>query len=361
MGNETAGVLVGNACTAAINASLPIQRLDVQCSPPAPPFLLVVEFCLLALLLLGNAMVCLIVHRNHTLRNKANVFVAILAGVNLTFGFFTTSLNLSAFIVNWHLLPVWCTFGGAINTVFPSASNITLCFVGIDRLVFIRRPKRYRGICKLPCFIIGVTYIGVHALLFATLPPLWGWGRYTNNPVLRICVLDFSTSYTFGYIALLYGYVLPTSILLACYCSVYRAVRRQVLRVRSEGLTFSLRTLTVRHRVLRDTRQGFRRTARTLILMILLHIICWIPFLVVHFVGLQSSTSRSPDPVAVCVSWMFILADLSIQPWTYGMYNHTFRQHVWRAFTCCHLEKRTLCLQLFKNKPRKYQVSPFTE
>ncbi|XP_006818880.1 adenosine receptor A2a-like [Saccoglossus kowalevskii] len=312
------------------------------------------ELCLLFFLLVGNSTVCWIIFTNENLRNRANMFVAILASADLCFGIFVAPFIVAGFLGDWYTDPYLCNFSGVITTLFPAAANVTLCFVSIDRLLFVRKPLRYQEYWKSPRCIVAICYVWIHALIFPTLPPLFGWGKYIHHPAVNTCIPDLTEVPLFGYVTVAYGFVLPSVIMIYCYYRIYRAARLQVMKVRSEA--FAYQATTVR-RVLHDTKLGYRRTAKTLILMIVLHTVCWTPNLYVQVYSLRYGDSYAPSSKLQYVSALLILTNTSLEPWVYGMYNVAFRKAVRRLFTVCDW-KRLNCFRACPRRPSNYQVSP---
>ncbi|XP_070546249.1 melatonin receptor type 1A-like [Ptychodera flava] len=248
------------------------------------------ELFLLFILLVGNSTVCWIIFTNENLRNRANMFVAILASADLCFGVFVAPFIVAGFFGEWYTNPYLCNLSGVITTLFPAVANVTLCFVSIDRLLFVRQPLRYQEYWRQPRCLCSICYIWLHALILPTLPPLWGMGRYVHHPTANTCIPDLSSVPVFGYVTVIYGFILPSVIMVYCYYRIYRAARLQVMKVRSEAFAYQATTVK---RVLHDTKLGYRRTAKTLILMILLHTICWSPSLYVQLTSLKTRTSTT--------------------------------------------------------------------
>lgn len=321
--------------------------------PVSPVFLHLIECSLCILLIVGNTTVIWIIKNNDNLRNKANAFVATLAISDLCFGICVFARTLRT---TWYSTSFGCQLIGAINTFFPSTANITLCFVGIDRLLFVRKPARYQETCRFSKNAIGLAYIVTHAVCFATLPPVWGWGKFTPYGEMKTCLLDLSGSPAYGYATLLYGFIFPFIVLVLVYFRIYRAARLLSIRVRSESFAKGHNRGVVRH-----TRHGFRRTSKTLSLMIILHFLCWTPFVVVQLTGLTLSKDVGTDNWtndALYASWLPILANSAIAPWVYGLYNPAFRRCIRFAFAtvyCRRIRRR----RIFRRRFRVYQVSPY--
>ena len=322
-------------------------------------FSYIFEFILLTLLILGNSTVIYIIKSNNNLRNKANVFVAVLASADLCFGMCTIILKITGFIYPWYTNPIACTLGGIINTFFASLGNITLCFVSIDRMIFARKPYKFQENCRFSkknALIIGLVYIVLHALCFATLPPLWGTGRFTHYAGTTTCLLDLSEEPIFGYITIIFGLLLPCFILFLCFTRIFRAARLQTIRIHSATFEKELNKHDSTRRVLRDPKRGLRKTSKTLSRMVILQFTCWTPFIAVQLISLYT---ECPSMIANSV-WFMILVKSALEPWVYGMYNPVFRRSVRRgvAFFYCS-GKKLRRRGIFSNRMRVYQVSSY--
>ncbi|XP_033126602.1 melatonin receptor type 1B-A-like [Anneissia japonica] len=317
-------------------------------------FFHVIESFLLFLLLIGNVTICWIIFSDEYLRNKANVFVAVLAMSDLCFGCITVPFTVAGFFTTWYRNSILCNFSGFVNTVFPVAANITLCYISVDRLIFVKRPIRYAKLCKPSITGIGILSIFVQSVFLAA-SPLFKLGTYFYHPALYYCIIDVASTPGFAFAFFVFGYFIPSTILCFCYYRVYRAARIQILRVRADAVSYQ--ASASRH-VLRGAKRGFHRTARTLILMILLHIVCWTPSITIYLKRMVSPT-YSPSNTTVYLSWFLILVNMSLEPWVYGMHNNRFRQMVRRFLAVCRCLPHPRVMRAFKNRNKKYQVSPF--
>ena len=315
------------------------------------------EFILLLLLILGNSTVVWIIKTNNNLRNKANVFVAILASADLCFGLCTIILTITGFIYPWYTNPIACTLGGIINTFFASLGNITLCFVSIDRMIFVRKPSKYQENCRFSRNALSIVYILLHALCFAALPPLWGTGKFTHYAGTTTCLLDLSEEPIFGYITIIYG---TSSSVFRPLLYASRGYSEQQDFKPSEFISASFAKKPNKHdstrRVLRDPKRGLRKTSKTLSMMVILQFTCWTPFIVIQLISLYTECPR----MIVYNAWLLILAKSALEPWVYGMYNPAFRRSVRRGVAFFYCSGRKLRrFGILSNRIRVYQVSPY--
>ncbi|XP_003690070.1 orexin receptor type 2-like isoform X2 [Apis florea] len=96
--------------------------------------------------LIGNALVCVAVYRNHTMRTVTNYFI-----VNLAVADFLVLLLCLPFTVLWDITETWflgltlCKAVPYLQTVSVTVSILTLTFISIDRWYAICFPLRFKS------------------------------------------------------------------------------------------------------------------------------------------------------------------------------------------------------------------------
>ncbi|XP_076655672.1 orexin receptor type 2 isoform X2 [Halictus rubicundus] len=108
--------------------------------------------------IVGNALVCIAVYRNHTMRTVTNYFI-----VNLAIADFLVLLLCLPFTVLWDVTETWflgltlCKAVPYLQTVSVTVSILTLTFISIDRWYAICFPLRFKSTTsRAKTAIIGI-------------------------------------------------------------------------------------------------------------------------------------------------------------------------------------------------------------
>ena len=127
---------------------------------------------------IGNVLTLFVIICYRPLRDVTGMFLANLAVADLlqsTFGM--PLIAVSAFRRQWIFGETLCTLSGLTNSLFCTASVLTLTAISVDRWLAIVFPLKYRAWLTVVRARTVLAYIWLHALSIAVLPVL-GWSRF---------------------------------------------------------------------------------------------------------------------------------------------------------------------------------------
>ncbi|KAM6951501.1 melanopsin-A-like [Aplochiton taeniatus] len=227
--------------------------------------------------MLGNLLVMYAFCRSRSLRTPANMFIINLAVtdflmcVTQTPIFFTTSMH-----KRWIFGEKGCELYAFCGALFGICSMITLMVIAVDRYVVITRPLASMGAMSRKRALVILAAAWAYSMGWS-LPPFFGWSAYVPEGLLTSCSWDYMTftPSVRSYTMLLFTFVffIPLFIIIACYCGMFRAIRRTtqaVGRINGEGCRDSVKKM---HKMKSEWKM-----AKIALIVILLYVFSWAPY-----------------------------------------------------------------------------------
>ncbi|CAH2315137.1 probable G- coupled receptor 101 [Pelobates cultripes] len=286
---------------------------------------------LLCLSLFGNIMLLVVFHRKPQLLQVANRFIFNLLVADLL----QTVLVMPCVIVTslpdiWPLEHGLCGAVVVLMHLFAFAGVNTITVVSVDKYLAIIHPLSYptKMTPKRGSLLISCTWL--FSVLQST-PPLYGWGKIEFDLHNHYCKVLWASSYSYTVLSALFSFILPVSIMLACYGMVFRAARRQNALVhpvqangcdRSDGTrSTALSTLdkTHHHRPLYHC-----KAAKVIFAILSSYIISMGPYSVLSIVA-SSANLVIPRWVTSLVLVLFFL-QCCIHPYIYGYMHKSLKK-----------------------------------
>ncbi|KAM5146773.1 putative G-protein coupled receptor 101 [Mantella aurantiaca] len=304
-----------------------------QGSPSMPDTVLRIALIisLLCLSLFGNIMLLVVFHRKPQLLQVANRFIFNLLVADLL----QTVLVMPCVIVTslpdiWPLEHGLCGAVVVLMHLFAFAGVNTITVVSIDKYLAIIHPLSYPAKMTPKRGSLLIFFTWILSVLQST-PPLYGWGKVEFDLQNHYCKVLWASSYSYTILSALFSFILPVSIMLACYGMVFRAARRQNALVhpvqangsdRSDGTRSSaLNALdkTSHHRPLYHC-----KAAKVIFAILSSYIISMGPYSVLSIVSSCASTII-PKWVASIVLVLFFL-QCCIHPYIYGYMHKSLKK-----------------------------------
>ena len=278
---------------------------------------------------IGNAVVLWLFYKNQSLRTISNRFLA--------------SLCIADFLVGFVIDPIWIAIrfftqpkrAGILKQVInllwihsTAATVFNLCCVSVDRFIAIRFPFRYQDIItKKRCYAVIIMVW----LISLFLP----FSRILVDNRTNIEKLWFSLTFI--------TFVLPITVVVLCYFSIFKAARKQANRIQRENLQHS-NEMNAPVRAIQNY-----KAIKTIGFVLGVFIVSWMPSLVVSVVDYVTASDKCVDHRLAYVVWPWIEAiaftSSAINPWIYCFRNGEFREVLH-----CSFEFRTRRVTLDSNR-----------
>ncbi|XP_042908623.1 orexin receptor type 2 [Parasteatoda tepidariorum] len=305
--------------------------------------------------LVGNALVCVSVYRNHTMRTVTNYFI-----VNLALADFLVILVCLPPTVLWDVTETWffgrmtCKLVLYLQSVSVSVSVLTLTFISIDRWYAICHPLSFKSTAaraKTNIFLIWLVSIIV-ALPEAIVLDTRKHPIPLETIYLTDCAYTWSESNTRIYqlFLLLFLYIIPFLLMAVAYYQIAKVLWNKNIPGSSETNHHASRTTiskqngkngtTVRLITVNPSCEGQiqsrRKAAKMLIAVVVIFGLCYFP---VHLINALRYTVGLPQnpvtTVASLLSHWLCYANSSINPIIYNFMNGKFRKE-FKNFLCCY-------------------------
>ncbi|CAK9821037.1 Orexin receptor type 2 [Anthophora plagiata] len=294
--------------------------------------------------LMGNALVCIAVYRNHTMRTVTNYFI-----VNLAVADFLVLLLCLPFTVLWDITETWflgltlCKAVPYLQTVSVTVSILTLTFISIDRWYAICFPLRFKSTTgRAKTAIIGIWAI---ALLFDIpdlvvlhiVPPEH---LKVKTILFTQCAISWSQSsqVTFTVVKLIFLYTGPLLFMSVAYWQIVRVLwssdipghnalpsrASQMSQIPASGGGNPEMQLRSR-----------RKAAKMLVTVVITFAICYFP---VHLLSVLRYTTTLPSNKWInaisLIAHGLCYFNSAVNPLIYNFMSGKFRKEFRRTFRC---------------------------
>ncbi|XP_012060050.1 PREDICTED: orexin receptor type 1-like [Atta cephalotes] len=294
--------------------------------------------------LIGNALVCMAVYRNHSMRTVTNYFI-----VNLAVADLLVLLICLPPSVLWDVTETWflglklCKAVPYLQTVSVSISVLTLTFISIDRWYAICFPLRFKSTtARAKTAIIVIWLI---SLLF-DIPELLVLHTVPSNSRVQtilftqcVCAWSQESQTTFTIVKLIFLYTMPLLFMSVAYWQIVRVLWKSDI----PGHNLSTR-------ICRSTEiplsgggnpegqlRSRRKAAKMLVAVVITFAICFFP---VHLLSILRCTMALPSnqwtiAISLIAHWLCYF-NSAVNPVIYNFMSGKFRKEFKRTFRCSH-------------------------
>ena len=278
--------------------------------------------CIMIFGLVGNAMVVLMISRTRIrLKGKGHALIASVAFVDMM-----QSANLIFMVVTvlsgdeWVFGSFACQLNGFLTTELVLTSMLNLCVISINRYVLIVRRSWYEQIFSKRNQALFIILTWVLPLSFSV-PPLFGWAPYGFRPGKAFCLFTFRGNLSYALTMVLTITSNCLIIIVWCYYKIYRVVRqnsRRVMVLRRNQPQLNVEDVNI---------------AKTLAMVILAYIICYLPATAINIIELVDEQYEIPVWLDFS-SIMLVLLNQANNPLIYGIFNRQYRVALRRLLPC---------------------------
>ncbi|XP_051483385.1 probable G-protein coupled receptor [Apus apus] len=353
-GTRAAGlVLRGMASQMGLNTTDSLELLSIPEQSIAQDVVGLFFMVLLTLIaLVANTVVMIAILKSPLL--KKLIFVCHLCMVDLLSAIFLMPLGIisSSSCFNRVIYStVECQALMFLNICFISASILTISIISVERYYYIVHPMRYEVKMTIRLAVAGVIFIWVKSALIPVLA-LVGWPQGSGATSASRCTVYWSPGVhkkVFVIIFSIVCFVLPTTIIFAVYCSVYRVARMASLqhvpvpaqavapRRRSDSIASQV-TIITRNlplpRLMPERFLGSNKAILTLVLIVGQFLCCWLPFFAFHLHSSVGTSTVDGGHGEMVVTWI-AYSSFAINPIFYGLLNRQIRQELARLRRSC--------------------------
>lgn len=307
------------------NASQPMEEQDLDsllCEENLGPGFtiagLVFMFCIIISCLFGNTLVCVAIVKFSYLQSHSRNFIFSLALSDVM----VAALVLPFDIIYWITFPRWplggfaCNLWNSLFFLLLTASVLNLTSISIDRFLAVVYPLRYNvwmtpNLNKFMIACVWIYSLGIAVLIFFLLePPADGMYSFDLNPFFH------------GFL-LIGNVVFPFLIMIILYSKIYIIAKRHARRAgAATSSTSDSSSSSSRRKFAREL-----KLAKTLGIVVLCFVICWLPFEIINVMilvdeGVVTCAMEIADTVACWFAYMHS----SVNPLLYAFASSEFRR-----------------------------------
>lgn len=313
-------------------------------------------FCMVLLTLIAlvaNTVVMLVILRTPLLRKF--IFVCHLCAVDLLSAIFLMPIGIISSSSCFSRVIYSITECKALiflNICFISASILTISIISVERYYYIVHPMRYEVKMTIRLAVAGVIFIWVKSILITVLA-LVGWPQGNGATSASRCTVYWSPGAhkkVFVFIFIVACFILPTIIIFAVYCRVYRVARMASLQHapapaqaavpghRSDSIASQVTIITTRNlplpRLTPERFLGSNKAILTLLLIVGQFLCCWLPFFTFHLHSSVAAGMVDSGHGEMLVTWI-AYSSFAINPFFYGLLNRQIREELARLRRSC--------------------------
>ncbi|XP_075334905.1 trace amine-associated receptor 13c-like [Odontesthes bonariensis] len=260
------------------------QLFNTSCRKPAPPWTEVVLLHILpsfisVLTVTLNLLVIISVSHFRQLHTPTNIILLSLAVSDFLMGLLLMPVEILRNTACWFLGDIVCSLYNSMSFIITSASVGDMVLISVDRYVAICDPLHYPTrvtegrvkLCVCLCWLCSVFYGSLLSIDEFKIP-----GRH--NSCYGECLITIGN--IAGTIDLVVSFIVPVIVIVVLYMRVFVVAVSQARAMRSHVTAVTLQLL-----VSQTTKKSELKAARTLGVLVVVFLICFIPYYSVSLAG----------------------------------------------------------------------------
>ncbi|XP_064621522.1 G-protein coupled receptor 135-like [Lineus longissimus] len=264
---------------------------------------------------LGNSTVLYIICKNYQMRTVTNALVVSLSVSDLITTWLCMPFTVISLIMDqWPFGEIFCIINGFLSSVSCIGSTLMITLISVDRLISVI--KAPGGTLTARRAAVSMFFVWLCATVFSlpwylietaeTKPVIYMEGYNHCMYLFHVRSSKFGLVYTSVTISMCFG--IPCILMLYCFGAIFRTIRTNDKQIRpassqAQSLIF----------------QSEMRTATTVLIMIAMVTVCWLPYLIMAL--LEATTdilmTSTTDAIALIVTWTI----RAMNPYLYAVRN----------------------------------------
>ncbi|XP_015214340.1 trace amine-associated receptor 13c-like [Lepisosteus oculatus] len=287
----------------------------------------ILYFFLLAVVFLtvcGNLLVIISISHFKQLHTPTNLLVLSLAVADFLIGVTVMPFTMIQSVEScWYFGDTFCTLYSVLILLLTSVSVSSLVFIAIDRFFAVCDPLLYSTKITVNVIYLVISLSWFLSLLYA-LSIIYSKGNIDGDEALDTCQGDclFTFNATWGLIDLVMTFLLPSTFMITLYAKIFIVAKRhaRVISSASAQVTSGDRSKS------KTSNISERKAAKTLGLVLLVFLLCWIPYHLCTIIDSYINFSV-PSDVINTLAWL-VYINSSINPLIYALFYPWFQKSV---------------------------------
>ncbi|CAM4561065.1 unnamed protein product [Leuciscus chuanchicus] len=298
------------------NGSLTSYDLTYDLTPTEVTLLGLVFSVFWLVSVLGNSLVCLVIHRSRRTQSTTNYFVVSMACADLLLSLACAPLVLLQVSAgHWPLTAAACRTVRYLQHLCPGVQVYVLLSICVDRFYTIVYPLSFKVSREKAKRMILASWLFDAAFVS---PCLFFYGSATSRNHCDFFLADSWDGLAYAVAHLLFGFLVPALLIV----SFYQRVVRYIWRIGADGRTVR-RTMNIvpRTKV---------KTIKMFLMLNGMFLLSWTPFYVAQLWH-PSGSGRQGALFFIAVAWISFSSTAS-KPTLYSVYNANFRRGMRETF-----------------------------
>ncbi|XP_071945929.1 rhodopsin, GQ-coupled-like [Antedon mediterranea] len=228
-----------------------------------------------------------------------------------------------------------CQIYAFFGSTFGIMSITSMATIALDRYYVICNAMRAtRTVTKKRSRYI-ILFVWLYSLTWSV-PPLFGFGRYTSEGYDLSCTFDYQDQATNNmiFVGLIFvtDFFLPLIVIICCYTKIVISVRKH--RIGMKKIVDSKRDSTKSKQIAEEKKEF--KIAKIGMIITALFCIAWLPYATVAFIG-QFIDEEIPTPLLQTLPVVFAKSSCVVNPIVYAITHDKFKAALTQKYIkmCC--------------------------
>ncbi|XP_030638775.1 trace amine-associated receptor 4-like [Chanos chanos] len=226
----------------------------------------------------GNLLVIISISYFRQLHSPTNFIIFSLAMVDCSLGCFIMPFSMVRSVEGcWYLGKHFCKIHSSLDMMLCSTSVMHLCLVSVDRYWAISQPLQYKTKITTFKILLFVVIIWMFSFIFSfgvVFSEITSVGlEMPLNPCVGSCALIANKQWAI--INALVLFFIPGTVMVSVYMRIFHIANKHVRVISNRMATVNCHELKNQ-----TSEQRERKAAKTLALVVIVFILCWMPFFI---------------------------------------------------------------------------------
>ncbi|XP_057313402.1 rhodopsin-like isoform X1 [Hydractinia symbiolongicarpus] len=269
--------------------------------------------------LLSNILIITVIVSKKSMRTRSNIFLVNLALTDLFIILFGLPPTITNLALGYHgTNNVYCNITGSLILIMFLCSNFNLTLIAMHRYILISRNKYYRRIFSKKNSIISAC-ISWSIAVTMSLPPFFGWGKYTYNFGRAHCMVEWGYSLSYLLFIQILAFPVPVTILIFCYYKVVKSTNDSRKRLTASA---------DRHNLSKKLREW--KLTMMLLAVVVSLLFCFMPYAALIY--LEGVFKTETTEIHSFLAMIFAYSNSIFDFWIYSIMSSKFRNTLYSIF-----------------------------
>ena len=285
-----------------------------------------------------NLLVIISISHFKQLHTPTNLLILSLAVADFVVGFIVMPIESIRLIENcWYFGVMFCSLFPFILYIVISASLGNLVFISIDRYIAVHDPLRYPSKVTIQKTMFCIFLSWFCSIVYAVISLY----DHLGHPVVHSSCYGHCTvvtDYTLAITDVIITFLSPCTAMIALYVRIFNTARKQIKLI-SAATAPNIH----QHTMVVVEKKSEHKAAKTLGIVVVMYLLCWIPY----YICILTESSVSTSSVMLNIFSWFMYINSCINPVIYALFYPWFKTSVQHILTLKILDTSSSLKNLF--------------